>query len=138
MTIWLKPHAWIFELFNFFAIVNTTAMNASCTFSLCCAVLCLVTQSCSTLCNPKDCSPPGSYVRGDSPAKNTGVGLSCPPVGDLPTPGIEPRSPTLQVDSLPSEAAGKPKNTAVSSLSLLQGIFPTQELNRQIQVPHFP
>ena len=29
-------------------------------------------------------------------------GLPCPPPGDLPNPGIEPRSPALQVDSLPS------------------------------------
>ena len=35
-------------------------------------------------------------------------GLSCPPPGDLPNPGIEPRSPALQVDSLPSEPPGKP------------------------------
>ena len=45
-------------------------------------------------------------------------------------PGIEPRSPTLQVDSLPAEPPGKPKNTAVGSLSLLQLIFPTQESNQ--------
>ena len=56
-------------------------------------------------------------------------GLPCPPPGDLPNPGIKPRSPTLQVDSLPSEPPGKPKNTGVSSLSLLQGIFPAQESN---------
>ena len=42
-------------------------------------------------------------------------------------PGIEPRSPTLQVDSLPAEPQGKPKNTGVGSLSFLQGNFPTQE-----------
>ena len=47
----------------------------------------------------------------------------------LPNPGIEPRSPTLQVDSLLSEPPGKPKNTGVGSLSLLQRIFLTQELN---------
>ena len=41
----------------------------------------------------------------------------------------EPRSPALQVDSLPAEPQGKPKNTGVGSLSLLQQIFPTQELN---------
>ena len=46
-----------------------------------------------------------------------------------PLPGIEASSPTLQVDSLPSEPPGKPKNTGVDSLSLLQGIFLTQELN---------
>ena len=38
-----------------------------------CAVLCLVTQSCLTLCDPMDCSPPGFSVHGDSPDKNTGV-----------------------------------------------------------------
>ena len=39
----------------------------------------------------------------------------------------EPRSPTLQADSLPSEPPGKPKNTGVGSLSLLQRIFLTQK-----------
>ena len=53
-----------------------------------------------------------------------------PSPGDLPNPGIEPRSPTLQEDSLPAEPQGKPKSTGVGNLSLLQGIFPTQELNR--------
>ena len=42
----------------------------------------------------------------------------------------QPKDPTLQVDSLPAESQGKPKNTGVGSLSLLQGIFPTQELNQ--------
>ena len=51
-----------------------------------------------------DSSPPGSSVHGDSPGKNTGVG--CPPPGDFPNPGIEPRSPTLQADSLPAEPQG--------------------------------
>ena len=40
-------------------------------------------------------------------------------------PGIEPRSPALQADSLPAEPQGKFKNTGVSSISLLQLIFPT-------------
>ena len=57
-------------------------------------------------------------------------GLPCPPPGDLSSPGIEPRSPTLQADSLLPEPPGKPKNTRVGSLSLLHGIFPTQELNQ--------
>ena len=39
-----------------------------------CTVLCLVSQSWPTLCDPMDCSPLGSSVRGDSPGKNTGVG----------------------------------------------------------------
>ena len=51
-------------------------------------------------------------------------GLSFPPPGDLPNPEIEPMSPALQVDSLPSESPGKPKNTWVGSLYLLQGNLP--------------
>ena len=57
------------------------------------------------------------------------TGLPCPPPGDLPNPGIKLRSPTLQADSLPSRSPGKPKNTGVGSLSLLQGIFLSQESN---------
>ena len=39
-----------------------------------CAVLCSVAQSCPILCDPIDCSPPGSSVHRNSPGKNTGVG----------------------------------------------------------------
>ena len=46
----------------------------------------------------------------------------------------QPRCPTLQADSLTAEPQGKPKNTGVGSLSLLQGIFLTQELNQGL--PH--
>ena len=54
-------------------------------------------------------------------------GLPCLPLGDLPHPGIKPRSPAVQADSLPSEPPGKPKNTGLGSLSLFQRIFPTHE-----------
>ena len=86
-------------------------------------------QSSLTLCDPMDCSPPGSYVGGGSPGENTGVG--CPDFlqGIFPNPGTEPRSPALQADYLPTEPSGKPKNTGAGSLSHLQGIFPTQESN---------
>ena len=50
---------------------------------------CQVAQSCPTPCDPMDCSPPGSSIRGDSPGKNTEVGLPCSPSGDLPNLGIE-------------------------------------------------
>ena len=83
----------------------------------------------SDSCNPMGCSQPGSSVHGDSSGKNTGGGCHAPP-GDLPNPGIKPMFPTLQVDSLLSEPPGKPKNTGVGSLSLLQGIFLTQESNK--------
>ena len=67
-----------------------------------------------------DCSLQGSFVHGDSPGKNTRVWPG-PPPGDLPNPGLKPRSPTLQVAS---EPPGKPRNTGVGSLSLLQGGLP--------------
>ena len=52
-------------------------------------MLCLVTQYCPTLCDPRDCSPPGPFIHGDSPGKN-GVGLPCPPPGALPNPALNP------------------------------------------------
>ena len=48
---------------------------------------------------------------------------------EYPNPGIKPRSPALQEDSLPVEPQRRPKNTGVGSLSLLQQIFLTQESN---------
>ena len=47
-------------------------------------------QSCPTLCNPMDCSPPGSSVHGNSPGKNTGVGCHALLQGILPTQGSNP------------------------------------------------
>ena len=43
------------------------------------------------------------YSPWNSPGQNTGAGKSFPSPGDLPNPRIEPRSPTLQMDSLPAE-----------------------------------
>ena len=85
-----------------------------------------VTQSCLTLCDPMDYMVPGilqarilewiafHFSRGSS------------------NPWVEPRSPALQVDSLPVEPHGKPMNTGVSSLSLLQRIFLAQESNQHL------
>ena len=55
-----------------------------------CCMLCLVSQSCPTLCDPMDCSPPGSSVHGDSPGKNTGVGCHALLQGIIPTQGSNP------------------------------------------------
>ena len=54
------------------------------------AVLCLVAQLSLILCNPMDCSPPGSSVHGDSPGKNTGVGCHALCQGIFPTQGSSP------------------------------------------------
>ena len=71
----------------------------------------VVVQSLSPVSLFADCSTPGFPVL-------------------LSIPGVKPRFPTLQVDSLPAEPQGKPKNTGVGSLSLLQWVFPTQESNQ--------
>ena len=72
--------------------------------------------------------PHGLYSPWNSPGQTTRV-----PSVDLPNPGIKPKSPSLQVDSLPAEPQAKPKNTGVGSVSFLQGIFLTQELNQGLQ-----
>ena len=73
-----------------------------------------------------DCSQPGSSVHGILQARMLEL---FPSPGDLPNPGIEPMSPALQVDSLPTEIPGKPINIGLSCHALLQGIFPTQGSN---------
>ena len=70
----------------------------------------LVTQFCPTLCNPMDCNLPGSSsahrifqarIPSESPFLSP---------GDHPNPGIELRSPALQIGSLPYELPGKPSS----------------------------
>ena len=75
-------------------------------------------QLCPTLSDPKEFS-----------RQEYGSWSCFPSPGHLPNPLIEPGSLTLQVDSLPAEPLGKSENTGVGSLSILQGIFPTQESN---------
>ena len=55
--------------------------------------------------------------------------LPFPSPEDLPNPGVKPRFPALQADSLSAEPQGKLKNTGVGSLYHLQKIFLTQESN---------
>ena len=52
--------------------------------------------------DPMECRPPGSFVHGSL------LGLPFPSPGDVPNPGIKPRPPALQEDSLLSEPPGKP------------------------------
>ena len=82
-----------------------------------------------TLCSPMDCSPLGSSVHG-IPQGRIPECVTISFSTGLPNPGIKPRSPVLQADSLPYEPLKKPKNTGVGTLSLLQGIFSTQESNQ--------
>ena len=68
-------------------------------------------QSCPTLCNPVDCSPPDSSVHGILQARTLGVGCHALLQGIFPDPGIElesPVAPALQADSLPLSHRGSP------------------------------
>ena len=60
-----------------------------------------VAQLCPTLCDPMD------YTIHEFSRPDYWSGQPFPSPGDLPSPGIEPRSPALQVDSLPAEPQGK-------------------------------
>ena len=67
---------------------------------------CSVIKLCPTLCDPMDCSLPGFSIRGIFQARVLEWVAISP--GDLPNPGIKPRTPTLQADALPSEPPGNP------------------------------
>ena len=72
----------------------------------------LVAQLCLILCNPMDCSPPGSSVYGILQARILewiAVRFS----RGFPNPGIQPRSPALQADSLPFKPPGKALQTSL-------------------------
>ena len=97
-----------------------------------CACLCMLSRfGYVQLCDPVNCSLPGSSIHGNSPGKITGMDCHALLQGIFPTQGSNPgfphcRFPTLQADSFLSEPPGKPKNTGVGSLSHLQGIFLTR------------
>ena len=66
----------------------------------------LVTQSHLTLCDPTECSPPGSSVHGILQARRLEQIAILFSMGSS-QPAIEPRSPALQADSLMSELQGR-------------------------------
>ena len=73
-----------------------------------------VAQSCPTLCDPwtvaHQAPPSMGFYR-----QEYWSGVPLPSPGDLPDPGIKPRSPTLQADALTSAPPGKPLNTRIQS-----------------------
>ena len=82
-----------------------------------------VAQLCPTLCNP---------IVWNSPGQNIGVCSLSPLPGIFWTLGSNPGLPHHRHIFFTSWATRKPKNTGVESPSLLQGIFPTQELNQRL------
>ena len=83
-----------------------------------------VAQSCLAVCDHRD------YTVHEILQARILVWVAFPFSRGSSQPRIEPRSPALQMDSLPAEPPGKPQNTGMGSLSLLQQIFPTQESNQ--------
>ena len=92
---------------------------------MCCVYL--VTQSCPTLCDPMDCSPPGSSVHGDSLGNNTGVDCHALLQGIFKTQGWNLCLLCLlhwQAGSLPLAPPGKPPDIyrAVGHLGATPGL----------------
>ena len=80
--------------------------------------------------------PHGLYFcQWNSPGKNTGVGCHLFLPGDLPDPGIEARSPALQVDSLPLGHLGSP-NTQILHYNLCKICLP--QVDGSFRVSHVP
>ena len=91
MTFGLEPKYWWCFLMGFQPVGTLYRFGL---VSLHNHVMCMHAKSpqlCPTLCNPMDCSLPGSSVHETLQAKYWS-GLPCPPPGDLPDPGIEPTS----------------------------------------------
>ena len=88
-------------------------------------LLCLVTQSCPTLCDPMDYSPRHLCPWGLPHGQEYWSELLCPPLGDHPKPGVKPRFLALQVDSLPSEPPGKHKFYSLSKFQLYNTVLMT-------------
>ena len=84
--------------------------------------LAVLSESCTVVSD--SLHPHGLCSPWNSPGQNTGVGSFFLLQGNLPNPGIEPRSPALQVDSLPAESQGKPENSGMGCCFLLQGNLP--------------
>ena len=86
----IQTHTYLYPEFLKLSIVKKVILNIALNFNCCkkflCVIIfhsnsthshvcvCLGAQLCPTLCDPMDCSPPGSSVHGDSPSTNSGVG----------------------------------------------------------------
>ena len=92
--------------------------------------LCLVAQLCPALCDPVDCSPPGSSVHGDSPVKNTGVGGHTRLQWIFPTQGSNPGLPHCRQVLNYLSHQGSPRILAWVAYPFSRGIFTTQQSNQ--------
>ena len=83
-----------FLLFFYWSITALQPyVSFCCTMKYISYLLCLAAQSCPTLGDPMNCSPPGSSILGDSLGNNTGVGCHALLQGIFPTQGLNPGLP---------------------------------------------
>ena len=92
--------------------------------------MCLVAQSCLTVCNPMDSSLSGTSVHGDSPGKNTGVGCHALLQGIFPIQGLNPGPLHCRRILYCLSHKGNPRILEQVAYPFLQGIFLTQESNQ--------
>ena len=91
-----------------------------------------VGQSRPTVCNPMDCVACQAPVHGILQARIL-EWVAIPSPGDLPNPGIKPRSPALQADSLPSEPPGKPSKHCEGRESKIEVNFKVLKRKRDFE-----
>ena len=106
--IWLYIYIYILYFFQFFSIVRYYKLLI--TVPCCC---CAQSLSHNQLCDPMNCSPPGSSIREIFPSKNTGVGCHFLLQGVFPNPGIKLTSlssPTLAGGPFTTAPPGKVHN----------------------------
>jgi len=90
LEAWSPEHWTVYSVLFTFPPLLHLPPPQSARYPILCVCVCLVTQSCPTLCDPMDCSLPGSSVHGDSPGKNTGMGFLALLQGIFPTQGSNP------------------------------------------------
>ena len=107
-------------------------MNVMMSLSTSTCQMCLVAYSCLTLCDPMDCSPPGSSVQVDSLSKNTGVGCHFFLQEIFPTQGSNLGLPHCRWILYHLSHQGSPRILEWVAYPFSRGIFPTQELNQAL------
>ena len=106
-------------------------------------LVCLVAQSCLTLCNPMECSLPGSSVHGDSPSQNTGVGCHALLQVIFPSQELNPGLPHCRQILYRLSYSGSPyvknKWLTTHTIWLFWGpTFPTTSLSHSVPFPPAP
>ena len=114
--VFSSPTVWKYQ---FFSAQPSLWPNSRICVCVCVCVCVLVAQLSPTLCNPTDCSPPGSSAMG-FPRQEYCSGLLFASPGDILDPEIQSRSPELEADSSLTEPPGKPPYICTCKEKLLE------------------